>query len=333
MISLNKLILDFKRINLINSKSFVNEKIEYDNLVFIGKFIESYNSYDQLNELLLLEFKNKSMLSILNIEVKEFIEKYEMNNVFFQSIDLRKIENEILPYYDKHVLFFIKLKKNEALKNYTYFQERIKENAYGKITEDEKRLNTSNYIKAREKFEHISNEISEIEEEVMQNVRYIYFKYEVILMISNHIKTNLSKISEFNIPIIEENISIVNNSKNTEVYFDTELTGAIHKICNNTIFETINEVSFYYEINLIKAENKLVIKGDNIMKVYFLIFKLKNKIIDSKKRKEWINNILNKLKLEEKNYNSKASSIINESSETSKDFVNDLNIILPTKIK
>jgi hypothetical protein len=105
MKSLDKLILDFKRINLINSKSFDNEKIEYDNLVFIGKFIESYYSYDQLNELLLVEFENKTMLNILDFEVKEFIEKYEMNNVFFQSIDLRKIENGILPYYDNMNFF------------------------------------------------------------------------------------------------------------------------------------------------------------------------------------------------------------------------------------
>jgi hypothetical protein len=219
------------------------------------------------------------------------------------------------------------------LQKYIYFQKRIKENAEGKITEDEKKLNTYYYINARKKFEDISKEISDIEEYVMQNVRYIYFKYEAILMISNHIKTSLYKISEVNIPRIEVNKSIVDTSKNKEVYFDTELTGAIHKICNNTIFETINEVSFYYEINLMNTENKLVIKGDNIMKVYFLIFKLKNKINEAKKRKEWIKNILIKLQLEEKNYSSKASSIINESSETSKDFVNDIISILPTKIK
>lgn len=276
MISLDKLILDYKKINSINRTNFKNGKIEDNSFILIGKFIELYNSFDDLNKLLLLENNDKQKLSILKLEVIEFLKKYESNNVFFENSNRRKIEEEILLYYNDNVLFSIKSKKKEALKKYIYFQEKIKENAEEKITEDEKKLNTYYYKNAREKFESISEEIAEIDRYVIFNIRYINFKYVSIFDISNHIKKNLN---------IDETYD--------ETYIDIFVLSGLYKLCNKYIFEDVSEDVFLNFFNLKHGTPALKIKKSKLQYVHYVINMLyvSNKEFDTIEL--WRNKILN----------------------------------------
>lgn len=318
MISIDKLILDFQKINSINSLSFKDKESEFDNLVFIGKFIESYNSNDNLNELLLFEIKNKSKLNILNAEVKEFVEKYELNNIFFQSIDLRIIENEILANYHNYELKITNLKKKEALKKYNDFRDLIKQNVSDVITKEDKELNLLNYQKARKEFEDISKgiskEISDIEEYVMENARYIYFQYEGIFVISNHIKTNLSK-----------------NLKEVKVYFDMYILGGIYKIYNNVLFEPTDEDTFRDFFNLIENSTALKIKERKITNTHHLINELYLLLGKSEKSNSWRTSILKSFGWDEAEH-SKRYNILNRKAEGNNNkaikFCNELTLIL-----
>lgn len=113
-----------------------------------------------------------------------------------------------------------------------------------------------------------------------------------------------------------------------EIYFDTEITGKLHKICNNNIFHPIDEISFYFEFNLINTNSKLIKKAESVAKINYLIANLKDKIEDKRKSRFWVESILEKLEMKMSTYKSKAKNINEESSESLFNFKSDIDEII-----
>lgn len=325
---LSTYITSFREVNSIYAKFIETGLYGFDEQEIVINFFEEIKDIKKLEKVLFVSSEALNFQSKFNafkIVLNDNIKLYEGNKELFDSLDVDKLCGTKSSCFDEN----ISLKQKEVnvlFKDYWLSRGNLEDRFLKKAEENEHDPIWEEYIYKKQLYDWKNEELDALHkkrEHILYYVLpYIYNKFSEISILSNSFLSILNSYSSN-----EQTLKLLKKGD----YFDTELTGALYKICNDSIFETIDDVIFYYEINLINTEIKLVIKGENILKVYYLIFRLKDKIKDVKKRTEWVNNILIKLGLEKKNYNSKASSIIKEQSETLKDFVKDINTILSTK--
>lgn len=324
---LSTYITSFREVNSIYTKFIETGLYGFDEQEIIINFFEEIKDIKKLEKVLFesseaLNFQSK--FNAFKIVLNDNVKLYEGNKELFDALDVDKLCGIKSSCFDENIS--LKQKEVDVLfKDYWLSRGNLGDRFFKKAEENEHDPIWEEYIYKKQLYDWKNKELDALHkkrEHILYYVLpYIYNKFSEISILSNSF---LSILNSYELKI---------KLSQNEVYFDSELTGALYKICNDFIFETMDEISFYYEINLINTENKLVIKGDNIMKVYYLIFKLKDKIEEDKKRTEWIKNILVKLGLKMKNYNSKASSIDKEPTETLKAFMNDIKTILSKKRK
>lgn len=327
---LSTYISSFREVNSIYAKFIEIGLYGFDEQEIIINFFEEIKDIKKLEKVLFesseaINFQSK--FNAFKIVLNDNIKLYEENKELFDALDVDKLCGIKSSCFNESII--IKQKEVDILfKDYWLSRGNLGDRFFKKAEENEHDPVWEEYIYKKQLYDWENEELDGLHkkrEHILYFVLpYINNKFSEISILSSSFLTILNSYSS--------NSIILKLSQN-KIYIDSELTGAIYKIYNDFIFETIDEISFYYEINLINTENKLVIKGDNILKVYYLIFRLKDKIKDVKKRNEWVNNMLIKFGLEKKNYNKKASSIIKVESETSIDFMKDINAIFPPKPK
>ncbi len=97
--------------------------------------------------------------------------------------------------------------------------------------------------------------------------------------------------------------SSIENAKSE--LFDMELIGALYKLCNQNQFENITQPDFYNALTSINSKKKLKCVKRQNLKVYYLISRLKTKILDKSIAQEWDTSMIKALGLDPNTYNKK----------------------------
>ena len=259
--------------------------------------------------------KQEQLFSILQKVLKKNIEKYNDNNVFFDSIDTFEI------CWNRSNSFESKIKIQEKRTNNQYIELRDTNNSLesaswngdeGRVKELEEKVNKFSdlYKIEQEKLETLHREKEKLHSESLKFADNVFGKiYELessfLLVLNNYFFDEWSLDSE------------QNSEPKKREYFDMQLISSIHKECNGVQFENLNVIDFYNILNLQPTTTKLIIKNREKERTYHLISKLYN-CLQSNDNKKWRTALLNKLGIKWKIYNSKYKTVAVSSEEGNK---------------
>jgi hypothetical protein len=105
----------------------------------------------------------------------------------------------------------------------------------------------------------------------------------------------------------------------------------IHKEFNGIIFEEISELELYKTLNLKNTISYLKIRDKR--KIFYLIYKMRNDLLKTEVRDQWLDGILNEISITKKYYHSQYKAVVWEnSSKKEKEFADSLDTLFKTKL-
>ncbi|MBA0882737.1 type 1 periplasmic-binding domain-containing protein [Flavobacterium undicola] len=325
MYKVTDLIPSYRKLNKIYEDVLYRQELIYEEQRAVFDFYERFCEIQSF-ESIIIELINDSqkedrelLIGKINQEINKNNSLYKENKSFFDNIDLYEVCKEYYNRNNQNIAF-------QATTHKEAYERHLKtEKALREANEEDKKNYQSTYNHFREIWEKEKNKHYRLLDLKRELEKETYKYHTNTFGINNKLSNAFLDSLEYYFPVKEKrSIKPINNDETT--YFETELISKIYKVCNNEQFEYVTELDFIFSINLYSNSKPLKIKKDEIIRVYYLIYKLYN-ICDKNKRKHWLKRTLHDLEIKKGNYDSKSKYCSSDTNKINIEYTEQINKI------
>lgn len=313
----------YTQLNAVISEVSNRRSIEFRQQQFATDFYSQFDNVQSF-EAMLIDLtmsakpeRHKTLIESLSVEIQNNIRLISSNKIVLENLNIEKTCDNFANQYETQI--------SDQLHNTQKYWKELSEinnllDAIGfrQHTEQEEKRLWGKHETLTEKYnaeKAILNDLYEKQKNARKTAEKYQDNYFLKILSLNH------KLNE----IIQKYIPKTTQYLPEGTYFDMATASAIHKICNNTIFENISETDFYTAINLLASDKILQMKQGEKTRVCFLVYKMYENI-KSDNKTEWRTSILQQLDIDENYYKSKYKEPISEvPSRKSEQFAREIN--------
>lgn len=299
----------YTQLNTIISEVSNRQSIEFAQQQFVVDFYAQFDNIQSFEAMLIdlsmqTELKHyKTLMESISVEIQNNIRLISSNKSVLENLAIEKACEKFAKQYDTQI--------DDQLHNTQKYWKELSEvsNSLDAIgfrqhTEQEEKRLWEKHKTLTERYNSEKATLNDLYEK-QKVARKTAEKYQEncfpkILSLSH----KLNEITQKYVPKTTQNLP-------EGTFFDMAKSSTIHRICNNTIFESLSETDFYSAINLLASDQALKLKQGEKTRACFLVYKMYESI-KSDKKTEWRASILQQLEIDENYYKSKYKEPISE---------------------
>lgn len=299
----------YTQLNAIIAEVSNRRLIEFTQQQFVADFHTQFDNV-QLFETMLIDLtmqteleRYKTLIESLSTEIQNNIRLILSNKNALKNLNIEKACDNFVNQYETQIGDQLH-NTQKSWKELSEVNNSLDMIGFRKHTESEEKRLWEKHEVVTEKYnaeKAILNDLYEKQEVARKTTE----KYQ-----ENYIPKILSLSQKLN-EIIQKYIPKTTRNLPEGTYFDMATASAVHKICNNTLFEELSDTDFYTAINLLSSEKAFRLKHGEKTRACFLIYKMYESL-KSNNKTEWRTLILQHLDIDENYYKSKYKDPISE---------------------
>ena len=309
MTQITDILPRYTQLNTIISEVSNRQSIEFSEQQFVADFYAQFDNLQSFETMLIdltiqteLE-RYKTLMESLSVEIRNNIRLISTNKSVLENLDIEKTCEKYSNQYETLISDQLHITQRHW-KELSEVNNSLDAIGFRQHTEQEEKRLWEKHETLTERYNSEKATLNDLYEK--QNIaRKTAEKYR-----DNYFYKTLSLSHKLN-EIIQKYIPKTTRNLPEGTYFDMATASAVHKICNNTIFEELSDTDFYTAINLLPSQKALRLKHGEKTRACFLVYKM-HESLKSDNKTEWRTSILQHLDIDENYYKSKYKEPVSE---------------------